>query len=144
MCDNDQGTGHVLFNQARDAVDRGDIENAIRLFQASLLLEPHYKTALLLGECLVRKERWLDAVVPLAASTTLNNQAIAPTLLAEVMLKLDEPWQALRFVRMGLDRNPNYGRAKALLPFAEEADRKRIAEICGDDSNDPLHPDHEE
>lgn len=116
----DSDASLILFERARDEMDAGNLERAISLFVESNQLQPNYKTCLLLGDCLLRVGRAKDAVIPLAAATTLNRQGIAPTLLAEVFLELGEPFRAVELVKIALDRQPHYKRAQKLEPIARE------------------------
>ncbi len=62
-----------LYRQARKAMDAGQVETAAELFQQSINAEPHFKSLELLGQCLIMLGRTQEAIVPLAAATTLNN-----------------------------------------------------------------------
>jgi tetratricopeptide (TPR) repeat protein len=120
-----------FFNKARDEMDVGRLEAAVELFSMSNGLRPHYKTCLLLGECLLSLSRFGDAVIPLAAAAALNRQGIAPTLLAETLLALNQPDKAYEFVQLALERQPSYKRAQQLEPVAREAAERLMREIFG-------------
>ncbi|MBT6158138.1 MAG: hypothetical protein HOH82_26070, partial [Planctomycetaceae bacterium] len=77
-----------LFRAARDLMRAGKHLEAIPVFEASMMLAPHYKTAECLGECFFSLGRLTEAVIPLAAATALNAGQHAPKLLAEVFLEL--------------------------------------------------------
>jgi tetratricopeptide (TPR) repeat protein len=125
--------GLQLFEDARAAMDAGDLLLAINLFQQSSFLSPHYKSLLLLGECLIHTERDREAIIPLAAATALNNQGVAPTLLCEVFLRQGDPIQAKRFLDMAVDRQPHYKRARDLIDKVSECISKRHKEMGIDD-----------
>jgi tetratricopeptide (TPR) repeat protein len=96
--DEDCDESRILFEKARDEMDAANYEKAIELFERSNRLKWNYKTCLLLGDCLMRLQRVQEAIVPLAAATSLNGQGIAPTLLAEAFLAIDDPnraWEIL-------------------------------------------------
>lgn len=125
--------GLEFFQNARVAMDAGDLIMAIDLFQNSVHLSPHYKSLLLLGECLIREERDREAIVPLAAATALNNQGIAPTLLCEVFLRLGDPIQAKRMLDTAIDRQPLYKRAKDLVEKVTQQISERHRKMGLDD-----------
>jgi tetratricopeptide (TPR) repeat protein len=104
-----------LYEMARAKMDAGDYVEAVRLFEASAAICPHFKTLELLGECRIHLGLLREAVVPLAAATTLNTQPRAPALLAEVLLRLGETEQATRIARLVLARNPTNKMALAVL-----------------------------
>lgn len=84
----------------------GALEEAIALFWQSIEREPHFKALELLGECLGRAGRLREAIVPLAAATTLNRQARAPALLAEVFGQLGAWAEARELADLALGRDP--------------------------------------
>lgn len=104
-----------VYDKARVAMDAGHLEEAVRLFQQSAQSTPHYKTYELLGECLARMERFPEAVVYLAAATTLNRGVRAPSLLAQVFLKLGESSDAQHAAEVALSRDPTNRLAKEVL-----------------------------
>jgi tetratricopeptide (TPR) repeat protein len=107
--------GENLYHLGRDLMEAGHSENAIAVLEASVKIQPHFKTFELLGECLLQLGRLEDAIAPLAAATTLNTQTRAPTLLAEVYLGLGEMERAKRMASLAVERNPSYRRAKEIL-----------------------------
>jgi tetratricopeptide (TPR) repeat protein len=133
ILDGDCSESRILFEIARDEMDARRYEDAIRFFQHSNSLEPNYKTCLLLGDCLLRLGRHQDSIIPLAAATALNRQGIAPTLLAEAYLALNDSGRAKVYVELALERQPHYKRAQKLLPTALEAFEARNRDLTGDD-----------
>lgn len=103
-----------LYQTGRSLMDDGDVDGAIAKFEASARLLPHFKTLELLGECLVRTGQLTEAVVWLAAATALNRGVRAPSLLAEVFLKLDDKYRAEDLVEIALQRDPRNHRALAV------------------------------
>lgn len=93
-------------------MDEGRLEDAVVLFQQSISCDPHFKTLELLGECFVRLNRLAEAIVPLAAATSLNKSVRAPSLLAEVFLKLEDYHAARNMAEIALDRDTNNRKAK--------------------------------
>lgn len=84
----------------------GLLDAAVIAFRCSAALAPHFKTLELLGECLLVLGKPLEAIVPLAAATTLNRQPRAPSLLAKALLAAGDPEGAREIARMTLERAP--------------------------------------
>jgi tetratricopeptide (TPR) repeat protein len=93
-----------VFEYGREAMHEEDYPRAIELFQKSWRLEPNYKTSLLLGDCLVKKGRLNEAVLYLAAATSLNRQGIAPAHLAEAWFELGDLGRAKEMIDIALQR----------------------------------------
>lgn len=93
--------------KARQMMEEGNLDAAIKLFQQSISDYPHFKSLELLGECFIRSNRLLEAIVPLAAATSLNKGVRAPALLSEVLLNLKEYRQAREVAEIALSREPN-------------------------------------
>ena len=74
-----------LYEAGRLQMAAGAFEEAVALFLQSVTLNPHFKALELLGECRLRLQQWKEAIIPLAAATTLNRQSRAPSLLAEAL-----------------------------------------------------------
>jgi len=104
----------------------GKFEEALELFQKSRRLGIHFKTLELIGECFMRLGRWDEAVVPLAAASTLNKGARAPSLLAETCLKTGRLHEAVDAADLAFARQPHNRR---LLALKEEADRALRADV---------------
>lgn len=49
------GKSQTLYSRAREAMDSGGVDLAIRLFTESTEVDPHFKTLELLGECFLRE-----------------------------------------------------------------------------------------
>jgi hypothetical protein len=73
----------------------------------------------------MRLPRFKDAIIPLAAATAFNRQGIAPTLLAEAFLALNDADRACEYVTLALERQPHYKRAQELEPIARQAVARR-------------------
>ncbi len=101
-----------LYYEARQAMDAGQFETAVGLFQQSIDTHPHFKTLELLGQCLIALGRPQEAIVPLAAAATLNNGVRAPALLAEVFWELGQKTGAERLAEIALARDPNNKKAR--------------------------------
>lgn len=95
----------TLYEQARQAMGQGALEEAIALFEQSVTDNPHFKALELRGECLIKLGRAREAIVPLAAATTLNKGVRAPALLAQVFLELMEYHDALDIAELALSRH---------------------------------------
>jgi tetratricopeptide (TPR) repeat protein len=63
---------HELYLRGRELMDARNFEDAIAILDRSASLEPHFKTPESLGECYLLLGRLREAVVPLAAATSLN------------------------------------------------------------------------
>jgi tetratricopeptide (TPR) repeat protein len=109
-----------LYLKARQTMDEGKLEDAIALFEQSISHYPHFKSLELLGECFSRLNRLSEAIVPLAAATSLNKGVRAPSLLAEVFLKLKDYRQAREIAEVALIREPNNRTAKEVRKLAIE------------------------
>lgn len=109
-----------LYRQARELMEKDEFEDAVPLFQQSIALSPHFKSLELLGECFIRLNRLPEAVVPLAAATTLNQGVRAPALLADVFLKLEDYHQANEVAQIALSRDPNNRMALNVKQFAAD------------------------
>lgn len=110
-----------LYQKARRMMDDNKLEDAVLLFERSILHYPHFKSLELLGECFSRLDRLSEAVVPLAAATTLNKGVRAPSLLAEVFIKLKDYHQARAIAEVALGRDPNNRAARRAREIAIEA-----------------------
>src|SRR4028119_1434570 len=100
-----------LYQKARLKMSEGNFDDAVFLFQQSIQLSPHFKTLELLGECFIHLNRWQEAIVPLAAATSLNKSVRAPSLLAEVFLKLEDYPSAEEMAEIALCRDTNNRKA---------------------------------
>jgi tetratricopeptide (TPR) repeat protein len=96
-----------LYRQAREEMAAGHFEEAASLFKQDINIQPHFKSLELLGECLTKLGRLQEAIVPLAAATTLNNGVRAPALLAEVFRELGRKTDAEHLAGIALARDPN-------------------------------------
>jgi tetratricopeptide (TPR) repeat protein len=94
-----------LYIKARQMMDEGNLEGAVELFEQSISDYPHFKSLELLGECFIRLNRFSEAIIPLAAATTLNKGVRAPSLLAEVFLNLKDYRQAREIAELALSRD---------------------------------------
>jgi tetratricopeptide (TPR) repeat protein len=113
-----------LFGQARIKMDQGELETALDLFRQSGNLSAHFKTFELAGECLMRLERFAEAIPFLAAASYLNTGPRAPTLLAESLLQLGRFDKAREVANRILEKDANNKRASkvlALLPARDSS-----------------------
>lgn len=100
-----------LYQKAREAMSTGKLPEAIGLFERSIQESSHFKSLELLGECLMKMERFTGAIVPLAAATSLNERVRAPSLLSEAFYNLGDFSNAKRFAAIALKRDPNNRKA---------------------------------
>ena len=122
-----------FYEKGRDAMRNGRFDEAVSLFQQSVAARPHFKALELLGECLTRLSLWQEAIVPLAAASTLNKGVRAPSLLAEVFLHLGELSDAEAIAELALSRDAKNRRALAVKENVkqrvDESDREAMT--CG-------------
>jgi tetratricopeptide (TPR) repeat protein len=118
--------GEELYFEARRAMEDGRWEEAVRLFEESVRIRPHHKSLELLGECLGRLDRWNEAVVALAAATTLNHTVHAPSLCAEALLHIKDYHRAIDVAEIALKIDPKNRKALAI---REEARQRRLEEL---------------
>lgn len=100
---------------------QGQYEEAVRLFERNVKLNPHFKELELLGECLLHSGRLREAIVPLAAATTLNAGVRAPSLLAEIFYRLGEMDDANQMAELALSRDPKNRKALEVKERVAEA-----------------------
>lgn len=109
---------YELYTAARQAMDAGDLAEALRLLEQSLDLQVHHKTLELIGDLRCQLGQHRDAIVPLAAATGLNRGIRAPLLLAEAFAALGE-WANAEVAAMEcLRRDANCRRAQIILENA--------------------------
>ena len=111
----DEERAQGLYHRGRELMDAGSLEDAIQALSQSAELHPHFKTLELLGECYLSVGRVREAIVPLAAATSLNEQSRAPALLADALYKLGDNEQAIRLARLAMLRAPSNKLARSVL-----------------------------
>lgn len=105
-----------LYEAGRSAMSKGDLKEAIGQFVESQRAAPHFKTLELLGECLLRKGEYPEAVIYLAAAAGLGTNQYRPRLLlAQALSALGEKDEAIDKLGEALTINPDYKGAKDLL-----------------------------
>jgi tetratricopeptide (TPR) repeat protein len=123
-CDGDMGDNRdvssldkssATYRAGRDAMEQGDYARAIALFEQSIAANPHFKALELLGECRLRIQEPLAAIVPLAAAVGLGtNEFRAMYLLAEAYVQLGDRDTALAHIDRALQMKPDFKRASQL------------------------------
>lgn len=103
------------YEAARKLMNEGKYEEAVAMFEHDVKADPHFKDLELLGECLMRLDKLVEAIVPLAAATTLNKSVRAPSLLAEVYSRLGETNDAKAIAELALSRDPNNRKALKII-----------------------------
>lgn len=96
-----------LYDDGRARMSAGDTHSAIDIFEKSIALYPHFKALELLGECFIRSGRPSDAIVPLAAATTLNKGVRAASLLAKALAEVGDAERSREIADLALSRDPN-------------------------------------
>ena len=119
---------------------KGRLDEAIDSFQRSLVADPHHKTAELLGECLMRRQRFGEAIVFLAAATQMNRGCRAPCLLAKAYLAIGRDVDALSSAEEALSRNPNNKEAGTLRSELVHRQGSTSCMIHGSSPSTRLHP----
>lgn len=112
-----------LFQQGRVCMVSGEFQAAVQVFTDSIGVYPHFKALELLGECLLAIGEPIQAVVPLAAATALNDQVRAPSLLSQALLAIGDYERAARVATAVLARSPGNRVAQAVTanPFVARA-----------------------
>jgi tetratricopeptide (TPR) repeat protein len=106
---------HEKYLRGRAAMDNADFQGAIELFEESAQLTPHFKTLELLGECRLKNNQPLDAIIPLAAAVGLGTNAFrAMYLLAHAYFEISEKRTALKYVERALAMKPDFKSAREL------------------------------
>jgi tetratricopeptide (TPR) repeat protein len=111
----DGDLSYGLYRQAREKMELGHLEEAVHLFNASLKVAGHPKTAELLGECFMKLGRLDAAEGMLKQAVSLGAESRAPLLLAELSILQGRPEYAKEMLGESLRRNPTYGPAMRLL-----------------------------
>lgn len=96
-----------LYEKGRSSMEEGNLDEAIEYFEGSNREAPHFKTLELLGECLRKKNRIKESIVPLAAAVALNRGVRARSLLAESLLGVGEFHQAKEHAEEIISQSPN-------------------------------------
>ncbi len=109
------GESHEHYAVGRDAMDKLDYQTAIREFEDSVSISPHFKTLELLGECKLKIGKPSEALIPLAASIGLaTNGYRAMYLIATAYLDLGETREAKKFAERALNAKSDYRAAREL------------------------------
>jgi len=111
-----------LYREGRRLAEQNQFEAAAVAFQRSVEIDPHFKTLELLGETLIRLNRFRDAIIPLAAAATLNKGCRAASLLSEAFLGLGDTLRAKEIAEIALARDPNNKRALVVMRRASGQD----------------------
>lgn len=96
-------------------MDERKFEEAVRLFQRSNEILPHFKTLELQGECLIRVGRPVEAIVPLAAAASLNKGVRAVSLLAQTFLDLGDREKSFEWAQEALKRDAKNRQARKII-----------------------------
>ncbi|MFN3168892.1 MAG: hypothetical protein ACE37H_17730 [Phycisphaeraceae bacterium] len=111
----DHEAAYALFCDARDASESGELELAVSFLHLSLEKAIHFKTLELLGDTLIQQKKPKEAIIPLAASASLNRGPRASYLLAQAFFELEQDQEALTAAEEALRRNPKYKMAAELI-----------------------------
>ena len=86
-----------LYEKARAAMNAGEIDVAVELFERSVAAEPYFKTYELLGECYLIQKLPIKATTNLAAAVGLGNRAFrALYLLAQALWAIGKDHWAIQ------------------------------------------------
>jgi tetratricopeptide (TPR) repeat protein len=106
-----------LYEKGRILMQEQRYKEAAEVFETSNKLIVHFKTLELLGECYLLLRRFDEAILPLAAATSLNKGVRAASLLAEACARA-QLWSEAEFaVQQALQRGPQN---RAALKIAKE------------------------
>jgi hypothetical protein len=92
------------YEAGRAALDSGDYERGIVLLKESARDQPHFKTYEIIGEAFLMNGRASEAVLYLAAASSLNRGVRATALLASALSKMRYPQQRLRLLEIQTTR----------------------------------------
>ena len=108
------------YAAGREAMNSSDYARAIKLFEESIRLSPHFKTLELLGECRLKIHQPSEAIVPLAAAVGLGTNAFrAMYLLAQAFSECGDKKTALKYVERALQMNSEFRQARDLKDLLE-------------------------
>lgn len=93
----------------------GDTGSAIDALEKSVEAYPHFKALELLGECLISSGRSREAIVPLAAATTLNKGVRAASLLAKALADVGDVERSKEIADLALSRDPHNRLARSIV-----------------------------
>lgn len=112
----DYEKAHSLYQEGRLAMDKRDFTKAIKSFELSSQLSPHFKTLELLGECLLNINKPNEAILALAASIGLGSKPFrARYLLGRALIQIDEKSDAAYQLNEAITLKPDYKTARDLL-----------------------------
>ena len=107
---------YMLYQEGRAAMESRDYDLAIKKFEKSAELAPHFKTLESLGECFLEQKNYSRAIICFAAAAGLgNNQFRAYYLLAKALLAFGDQNKAVDKLNEALKMNPNYKAAQNLV-----------------------------
>lgn len=107
---------HVLYQQGRDFMEKGDFVRALENLKKSAELFPHFKTYECIGICLLEQKNYSEAVTYLSASAGLGRkQSKSYFLLAKALVEIKQIDWAREKLDQALAINPDYKEAKDLL-----------------------------
>jgi tetratricopeptide (TPR) repeat protein len=107
-------TGQELYYKGREAMEAGDLRQAISSFRESAELEPHFKTFELLGECFLKSNQPLQAIAPLQSATAMNTSVRAVSLLGEAFYLVGRHTEAEQCANEALRRDANNRKAQEI------------------------------
>ena len=131
-CEKQMDRSQALYHEGRVLMEAGELEQAVQRLKQSAEAVPHFKSLELLGECLLKLRRPLDAIIPLAAATALNNQVRAPSLLSQAFLQCGQLLEAGEFASLVLKKAPGNRVARDIMEVA--AVKLALARSRGDES----------
>lgn len=104
-----------LYHEARELLRKGDREAAIRALRDSLQASPHFKTAEVLGECLLEAGALSESLLYLSASVGLGrNQSRGLFLMAKAYVEAGDESAAYVKLSQALEMNSNFKAAREL------------------------------
>lgn len=116
MTANPTERSRYYYDAGRRALTSDDLEEAIEALERSLEIWPHFKSAELLGEALLRAGRPMRAAIFLAAAIGLGTKpSRARYLLAKAYLEAGRKTEAFEQLRQALEDNQDYAKARVLL-----------------------------
>jgi tetratricopeptide (TPR) repeat protein len=114
MPTNNEERGRTLYEDGRLMMDNKRFDEAVVLFKDALSSVIHFKTLELLGEALIELGKYDEAIVPLAAASTLNPSLRSSSLLCLALVNSERRMMrqfAPTFVETVLAQDPRNKKA---------------------------------
>lgn len=119
-------TSFQLYSRGKELLKASKFFEAEKLLKESIIKKPHHKTCELLGEVCIKTQKYTEAIVYLAAATTLNKGSRAPSLLAEAFYACNQKHESFTAAYIALSRDPRNRRALEIVARIDSEKSKYI------------------